>query len=79
MMNSMMKRNILKPLLILLCFAGAFALEAQDTLVVSGVVKAGRGFCEQHGVYEQIAPALYQVSGAPGETTAALAGRVCPV
>ncbi len=43
MMNSMMKRNILKPLLILLCLAGAFALDAQDTLVVSGVVKGGGG------------------------------------
>lgn len=38
-----MKRNFLKSLLFLLCLTGSYALHAQDTLVVKGVVKAGGG------------------------------------
>ena len=43
MMTKMMNRNILKALIILLLIAGPYALSAQDTLEVNGVVKSGRG------------------------------------
>ena len=43
MMTRMMKRNILRPLIFFLLITGTYALSAQDTLVVNGVVKGGGG------------------------------------